>query len=113
MIHLPSLGDLEEDLWLALLEVAERHPSGWTLIGGQMVLLHALEHGVSPPRISRDLDLVVNARALSPTVPGMAKTLEEMGFALGEISFEGTAHRFTRGKVAIDVLAPDGVGGKR
>jgi hypothetical protein len=62
MIALPPVGDLDEALWLALIDIAERRPSGWTLVGGQMVLLHAFEHGVWPPRISRDLDLAVDAR---------------------------------------------------
>lgn len=43
-IHLPSSDDLSRDLWDALLEVAEYETENWTLVGAQMVLLHALEH---------------------------------------------------------------------
>ena len=33
MIALPPLGDLENALWLALLDIAERRPADWTLVG--------------------------------------------------------------------------------
>jgi hypothetical protein len=45
MNSLPPLGDLEDALWLALIEIAERRPADWTPVGGQMVLVHALEAG--------------------------------------------------------------------
>lgn len=66
MIDLPPLGALEATLWDALLDIAERMPEGWTLIGGQMVLLHGLEKERIPPRISEDLDLVVDVRVRPP-----------------------------------------------
>jgi hypothetical protein len=108
MIELPPLGDLENALWLVLLDIAERRPADWTLVGGQMVLLHALEHGGSPPRISTDLDLVVDARAHPPAIPAMAETLERLGFRVEGIAPDGVGHRFVRGPVTIDVLAPEG-----
>lgn len=49
-IELPVLPGIEEALWLALLELAETQPDNWTLIGGQMVLLHALENDDSAAR---------------------------------------------------------------
>lgn len=112
MISLPPLGDLDDALWLALIEIAERRPSDWTLVGGQMVLLHALEQGVAPPRVSRDLDLVVDARARPPAIPAMAETLDELGFVISDIALDGVGHRFVRGSVSIDLLAPEGVGGR-
>ena len=110
MIELPPLGDLGNALWLALLDIAERRPADWTLVGGQMVLLHALEHGGSPPRISTDLDLVVDARVHPPAIPAMAETLEGLGFRVEGIAPDGVGHRFVRGPVTIDVLAPEGAG---
>ena len=47
MLVLPDLGDHTVELWLALLDIAEAVPVDWVLVGGQMVLLHALEHGVA------------------------------------------------------------------
>lgn len=110
MIALPPLGELEDRLWLALMDITDRRAADWTLVGGQMVLLHALEHDVTPPRISSDLDLVVDARVRPPAIPAMAQVLDDLGFRLGGIAPDGVGHRFVRGPVAIDLLAPDGAG---
>ena len=42
--------------------VAEMLISALLVIGGQMVFLHAIEQGATPPRVSTDLDVLVNAR---------------------------------------------------
>ena len=110
MIELPPLGDLDDELWRALLDIADRMHTGWTLIGGQMVLLHALGHGRTPPRVSRDLDLVIDARVRPPAIPAVISALDALGFEPGPIGFDEVAHRFTRGQATIDILAPDGVG---
>ncbi|MGD9695035.1 MAG: hypothetical protein AB7V42_05180 [Thermoleophilia bacterium] len=110
MIALPPLGKLEDQLWLALMDIAERRAIDWTLVGGQMVLLHALEHGATPPRVSTDLDLVVDARVRPPAIPAMAEVLDDLGFRLGGIAPDGVGHRFVRGRVTIDLLAPEGAG---
>ena len=34
----------------------------WTLVGGQMALLHALEHGQVPAQISQDGDVIADVR---------------------------------------------------
>lgn len=110
MIELPPLPGLENALWLALMEIAERRSADWTLVGGQMVLLHAIEHGASPPRVSTDLDLVVDARVRPSAVPAMAGVLDDLGFRLGATTPDGVGHRFVRESVTIDLLAPEGVG---
>lgn len=110
MIALPPLGDLDQELWHALLDVADREPADWTLIGGQMVLLHALEHGRTPHRVSQDIDVVVDARVRPPALARMVSSLLDLGFTEAAISADEIAHRFQRGRVAIDVLAPEGLG---
>ena len=60
---LPTLQGHDDALWDVLMELASLRPNEWTLIGGQMVYLHALEHGETPPRVSTDLDVLVNARS--------------------------------------------------
>lgn len=110
MIELPLLTGGEDPLWNSLLDVADRMPEAWTLIGGQMVLLHGLERDRIPPRVSEDLDLVVNARVRPPALPKMMDTLAALGFSSTGASPDGVAHRFQRGEVLIDVLAPDGLG---
>lgn len=110
MIALPPLGDLDLELWHALLDVADREPADWTLIGGQMVLLHALEHGRAPLRVSQDIDLVVDARVRPPALARIVTSLIELGFAEAAISADEIAHRFQRGRVAIDVPRPGWTG---
>jgi hypothetical protein len=34
-----------DGLWARLLDLAAAHPEGWTLVGAQMVALHAYERG--------------------------------------------------------------------
>ncbi|MDX6646802.1 MAG: hypothetical protein QOK40_2529 [Miltoncostaeaceae bacterium] len=110
MIVLPPLGVRGTGLWHALLDVADRVAAAWTLVGGQMVLLHALEHDRPVPRISEDLDLVVDTRVRPRALPILLGTLESLEFADTGISADGVAHRFARQGVVIDVLAPEGVG---
>ena len=109
-VELPLFSGIDDQLWLALIELAEVQKQTWTLIGGRMVLLHALENGARPTRVSTDLDVVVNARAVSSEVEAFAAALEVHGFKLAGISAEGIGHRYARGGVSIDVLAPEGLG---
>jgi hypothetical protein len=75
-----------------------------------MVFLHAIEHGATPPRVSTDLDVLVNARIAGRTPAAFASGLEELGFGQDRISPDGIAHRYRRNRVTIDVLVPEGVG---
>ncbi|MEX2555659.1 MAG: hypothetical protein WEB06_08505 [Actinomycetota bacterium] len=99
-------------LWDSLLELSELRPGESTLVGGQMVFLHAVEHGISPPRISTDLDIVVNARIVVGAIAVLAADLVHRGFHLDGIGPDNIAHRYRRDSVAIDVLAPDGLGAR-
>lgn len=114
VIELPPLGPPINELWHVLLELEERLTVPWSVIGGQMVLLHALEHGHTPPQISQDGDVIADIRADPASIGAIVAELEHMGFELHEISTDGIAHRYTResdpAPVVIDVLAPEGVG---
>jgi len=109
-VELPTLGDHELTLWETLLELAELRPQEWTLIGGQMVLVHAIEVGIHPPRLSTDLEVLVNARVATGGVRGFVRAIEARGFVLTGASPQGVAHRYRRDRVSIDVLAPEGLG---
>ena len=61
-VVLPPLSRPVYELWHVLLDLGETSKVHWTLIGSQMVLLHALAHGQVPPQISQDGD-VIAARA--------------------------------------------------
>lgn len=109
-VRLPALPGHDDALWAALIELTELRPGEWTLIGGQMVFLHAMEHDVQPPRVSTDLDVLVNARVATGGVRAFVQAIEAAGFELVGASPEGLAHRYTRDGVSVDVLAPEGLG---
>lgn len=110
-IELPPLSGVPSGTWPTLLDLTEKlEPSTWTLIGGQMVLLHGMEAGRSPARVSTDLDLLVNARLVSTSPRHVAHLLLDLAFATNLGSPEGLAHRFSREDAAVDVLAPEGLG---
>lgn len=108
-LRLPALAGYSEAIWGTLLELAAKLRS-WTLIGGQMVLLHALEHDAEPTRLSSDLDVLVNARIVAGAVREFVEELEMLGFSVAGFSLEGIAHRYERGPASVDVLAPEGLG---
>lgn len=109
-VELPTLSGHDDELWLTLIELSDLRPGEWTLVGGQMVFLHAMEHRVIPPRVSTDLDVLVNARVVTGGVREFVVAIESIGFELDGASPEGLAHRYGRGKVSVDVLAPEGLG---
>ncbi len=110
MIDVPTADERVQELWEGLLELAAEQPHYWTLIGAQMVFLHALEHQADPLRYSADLDVVVDVRLMQGGVRVMAETLERLGYQFSGANNAGIGHRFVRGSVHIDLLAPDGVG---
>ena len=75
-----------------------------------MVHLHALESGETPPRISTDIDVLVDARVVSGRVAEFVSAIERRGFSLEGSSPTGIAHRYRRAGVTIDVLTPEGLG---
>lgn len=111
-VHIPPMAGHDAHLWDSLLELSELRPGEWTLVGGQMVFLHAVEHGITPPRISTDLDIVVNARIVAGAIAALAADLVHRGFHPDGISPDNIAHRYRRDRVTIDVLAPDGLGAR-
>ena len=111
-LALPSYPGYNDALWGTLLELANAQLQEWTLIGGQMVLLHALENGAEPTRFSQDIDVVVNARVVSGGIKSFVMSLESLGFSLVGGSPDNIAHRYQRDKASIDVLAPEGLGSR-
>lgn len=92
-VQLPALAGHDDELWSALIELSALRPREWTLIGGQMVFLHAMEHGVAPPRVSTDLDVLVNARVVTGGVREFVVAISEVGFLLEGASPERLDHR--------------------
>jgi hypothetical protein len=113
VIIIPTTPDLLRAMWDALIDISSGTQSGtWTLIGGQMVLLLSLEHGATPPRVSEDLDTVVDVRLRLGALQQYIAALGRIGFESAGISPDGIAHRFQRGDIRIDVLAPEGTGSR-
>jgi hypothetical protein len=100
-------------IWRQLIALTALRPSGWTLVGAQMVALHAYEHGKVPPRGTTDADVLVNVRAMQDATENFSRLLVDQHFQLDGVSPEGIGHRFGNGTVKIDVLAPDGLDRQR
>jgi len=96
--------------WHALLDLDERHPAGWTLIGGQMVHLHCAERGYVSPRPTDDADAVLDIRANPQILLEFTRALRDLEFVADGITAEGQQHRWKRDRASIDVLIPDNVG---
>lgn len=107
---LPPMTDAQAAGWHALLEVHDRLPDHWTLVGGQMVHLHCAERGAAPPRPTDDLDAVLDVRADGRILHRFTSALVELGFTSAGTSPAGHQHRWTRAGAQIDVLIPRHVG---
>jgi hypothetical protein len=110
MIVLPPMPPEQTASWIGLLDLHERLPEGWTLIGGQVVHLHCAERGQFPVRPTNDADTVIDVRADPTMLATFTETLTDLGFRSAGISAEGLQHRWVRGEASIDVLLPDGIG---
>lgn len=111
-VVLPPLAAPVDELWHVVLDLSEQLTVPWTLVGGQMVLLHALQHGVVPPNVSQDADVIADVRARPAALRQIVATLDTLGFTLEGASPDGIAHRYLRGNerpVKVDVLAPEGL----
>ena len=110
-VALPAMTGAQAASWHALMDLHERLPDHWTLVGGQMVHLHCAEHGVSPERPTEDADTVLDVRAAPDMLAHFTGALEDLGFK-PDMSGEGLQHRWRRpaDQAQIDVLLPDGVG---
>ncbi|MBW1808879.1 MAG: hypothetical protein JRJ19_01980 [Deltaproteobacteria bacterium] len=74
-----------------------------------MVALHGREHGRIPPRATQDADVLVNLRIVQDGTARFSRLLVQSGYELEGVDAFGVGHRFTDGRVKIDVLAPDGL----
>jgi hypothetical protein len=134
-IMLPPLAGALGVVWealAALAAAAEDLP--WTVVGGQMVLLHGLERDQAPPRVSTDIDAAVDVRADRGALKRLVSVLGDLDFESTGVSPDGRAHRFARpvgssdeavvdvliddeqsdagDKLIVDVLVPEGLGEK-
>jgi len=109
-VAMPPMGDVQRAGWLALFDVHDAHPTGWALVGGQMVHLWCAERGTSPARPTDDLDAVLDVRGQPSVLMTFTSVLDGLGFAPAGTSPNGHQHRWVRDGAQIDVLIPRGVG---
>jgi hypothetical protein len=95
-------------LWSAVGDLVALLPSGWTLVGGLMVQLHALEHNMDDVRATVDIDVLGQARPPGP-LQAIDRALIDAGFSAHPPDGDNYAHRYERDGVIVDVLAPDGI----
>lgn len=109
-VILPILPVAQSESWTGLLDLADRIPRGWALIGGQLVHLHCWERNASPNRPTDDLDAILDVRTTPTMLKRFTETLVEIGFSSAGKSWEGHEHRWVRGNAVIDVLIASGLG---
>lgn len=117
-VTLVQMTPAQEESWRILLDLYPVFPSGWCLIGGQMVWLFACEYNVDPVRATEDVDVAVDIRADQQAIRRLCAWLESRHLMLEGMNTDGIGHRYVSstyegpGKVMFDVLAPDNVGGR-
>lgn len=81
----------------------------WTLIGGLMVQLHALHHGVASVRPTNDVDIVVHVETGRGRPTRIADALKGFGYEIQSPLDPRTsiAHGFKRGGDTVDVVVAD------
>jgi len=95
VINLPWLGSPTDELWEELLILsAKTKRVPWMLIGGQMMLLHTLEHGREPLQVSQDGDAIADIRARPDALLAFVRALESEDFESDGMSPDGRAHRY-------------------
>jgi hypothetical protein len=108
-IELPELTSRQYQSWVGLLELANKLPTGWTLIGGQLVQLHCWENDKSPARITTDIDTVLNVVSNPDILNTFTGILKEIGF-IPSTSPAGLQYKWIRDLAEIDVLLMDNIG---
>lgn len=81
----------------------------WTLIGGLMTQLHAINRGIGAVRPTNDVDIVLHVETSRGVPAKTAAALESVGYHLvtGIDARHQAAHRFTRGASRVDLLTSD------
>ena len=81
VLTLPVLSVPQEQSWLGLLEVSALMPTGWCLVGGQMVHLHCYERGSNPQRPTDDVDTALDVRGEPNALMKFTSALSQIGFS--------------------------------
>jgi len=82
----------------------------WTLVGGLMTQLHAINVGIGVVRPTNDVDIVLHVETKRGVASDTAVALESLGYELAPPidPRAGTAHRFRRGSATVDLVTTAG-----
>ena len=108
VIEIAPPDEASRRLWHAVGDLAELLPRDWTLVGGLMVQLHALEHNVPDVRVTVDIDVLGQARPPGP-LQAIDRALIDAGFDAHPPDPDNYGYRYERDGLIVDVLAPDGI----
>jgi hypothetical protein len=108
MIDVDPPDEESRRLWHAVGDLAELLPKDWTLVGGLMVQLHALENDMPDVRVTVDIDVLGEARPPGP-LQAIDRALIAAGFDAHPPDPDNYAYRYERDGLIVDVLAPDGI----
>jgi hypothetical protein len=104
----PILPAHQTQMWQTMIDL-DNLECPWVLIGGQMTMLHCLEHGVPLTRATDDGDVVVGVWTRRDALAEATRFLRERGFEEVRTS-DGYGYRYQRGeKTVIDVMLPEGL----
>lgn len=95
------------DPWPNVAEIAAVLPTGkWTLVGGLMVQLHCINHGLGIVRPTNDVDIVLHIETSRGVAAEAAAALRSIDYELRPAvdPRNNTAHRFCRGTSKIDLV---------
>jgi hypothetical protein len=111
-VDLTGLDEVATLVWGALLSLDETLAAPWCLVGGQAVVLHCLERGVTPVRATDDGDVVVDVFASRGALSAATSVLDDLGFAQ-RTDNGGYGYRWVNGAAHIDVLVPERANAQR
>lgn len=110
-LELPAMTPRQDASWRGIIAVARRVPSGWCLVGGQMVQLWCWEREVEPVRPTDDGDAVLDIRAHPDIMMQFTQALVDSGFEPDGQDWQGHQHRWVnQDRGQIDILLPEGIG---
>lgn len=111
VVIMPAMSAAQSAGWQTLMDLAERRPEGWALVGGQMVHLWCAQRGSDLARPTDDIDTVLDVRARPHIYPEVTAALKDMGL-VAQTTPEGIDHRWVKGAAEIDVLVPRHLGAR-
>ncbi len=108
-VKVPELLDFDHEGWITLLDLYDELPRHWALVGGQMIHMHCWQRGRQAPRVTTDVDIIMDIRAKRTVLASVTRFLQERGFEEDGRSPTNVGHRWKRHRLSIDVLIPEGL----